>query len=80
MSLPRPRSVPLLLSEALLCKGALHPIPDCPFTRIDERYPSHEAYGSAVADAAEELVPDRLLLREDADEIVRQAESSSIGR
>ncbi|MEX2048435.1 MAG: alpha/beta hydrolase domain-containing protein [Gemmatimonadota bacterium] len=48
-----------------------------PRLSLEERYPTHEAYVSAVQRAAEELVSERLLLRADADDIVRQAEASS---
>ena len=40
----------------------------------------HDAYLSAVARAAAALVRDRLLLRRDAEAIVRLAERSTIGR
>jgi hypothetical protein len=51
-----------------------------PRLSLEERYPTHEAYVSAVRRAAEQLVTERLLLRADADEIVRQAEGSAVGR
>jgi hypothetical protein len=51
-----------------------------PRLSLEERYPSHYAYVSAVARAADELTRDRLLLKRDADEIVRSAENSTIGR
>jgi hypothetical protein len=51
-----------------------------PRLSLEERYPSHQAYASAVRQAAEELVHERLLLPRHADEIVREAEESSIGR
>ncbi|HCR04183.1 MAG TPA: hypothetical protein DIU18_03255 [Gemmatimonadetes bacterium] len=51
-----------------------------PRLSLEERYPSHDAYVSAVASAAEALTRDRLLLKRDADEIVRSAENSTIGR
>lgn len=51
-----------------------------PRPSIAERYPTHEAYVDAVRRAVEELVRERLLLRADADQIVRRAEASEIGR
>jgi hypothetical protein len=41
-----------------------------PRLSIEERYGTHEGYVSAVADAAERLVAQRLLLREDAERYV----------
>jgi hypothetical protein len=51
-----------------------------PRLSLEERYPTHEAYVSAVRRAAEELVRERFLLRADAEEIVRRAEASEVGR
>lgn len=51
-----------------------------PRLSLEERYPSHDAYVSAVARAADTLTRDRFLLKRDADEIVRSAENSTIGR
>ena len=51
-----------------------------PRLSIEERYSSHDAYVSAVAHAAEELVRDRLLLKSDAAAIVRLAQGSSVRR
>jgi hypothetical protein len=51
-----------------------------PRLSIEERYPTHEAYVSAVAQAADRLVQDRLLLQRDADAIVERAEESKIGK
>jgi hypothetical protein len=51
-----------------------------PRPSLEERYPTHEAYVSAVRQAADALVSERLLLRADADQIVRRAEASGIGR
>jgi hypothetical protein len=51
-----------------------------PRPSLEERYPDHQAYVSAVARATDELVRDRLLLEADAAEIIRQAEESPIGR
>ncbi len=50
-----------------------------PRLSIEERYPTHDAYVSAVAQAADRLVQERLLLQEDADEIVELAEASMVG-
>ena len=47
---------------------------------LEERYSSHDAYVSAVASAADELVRGRLLLKRDAEAIVRLAEGSSVRR
>jgi Alpha/beta hydrolase domain len=51
-----------------------------PRLSLEERYPTHEAYVNAVKAAADGLVRDRLLLEDDADEIIGQAANSSIGR
>jgi len=51
-----------------------------PRLSLEERYADHAAYVRAVREAAEGLVHERLLLREDADEIVRAAEASAIRR
>ena len=51
-----------------------------PRLSLEERYADHAAYVRAVTAAAEALVRDRLLLRADADEIIRQAEESSVRR
>ncbi len=51
-----------------------------PRLSLEERYPTHEAYVSKVKAAAEALVRDRLLLRDDADEIIERAQDSPIGR
>jgi hypothetical protein len=51
-----------------------------PRRSIEERYPDHAAYVAAVRTAAEGLVREGYLLREDADAMAAQAESSSIGR
>ena len=47
-----------------------------PRSSLEERYPEHQAYVRAVAEAADALVADRLLLRDDADEIVDLASGS----
>ena len=49
-----------------------------PRLSLEERYPNHKAYVSAVSDAADALVQDRLLLRRDADEIVELARDSGV--
>ena len=51
-----------------------------PRLSLEERYADHAAYVRAVASAADALVRDRLLLQADADDIVREAEESSIRR
>jgi hypothetical protein len=51
-----------------------------PRLSLEERYTDHAAYVRAVREAADALVRDRLLLREDADEIVREAEASGVRR
>jgi len=49
-----------------------------PRPSLEERYGSHEGYVAAVRKAARRLVEERYLLAEDADRIVRDAESSAI--
>ena len=49
-----------------------------PRLSIEERYPSHDAYVSAVAQAANQLVRERLLLQRDADAIVKLAVGSAV--
>ena len=51
-----------------------------PRLSIEERYPSHDAYVSAVAQAANRLVRERLLLQRDADAIVKLAAGSAVGK
>jgi hypothetical protein len=51
-----------------------------PRLSLEERYPTHDAYVGAVRRVADDLVRQRYLLRADADEIVRRAEASDIGR
>jgi hypothetical protein len=51
-----------------------------PRLSLEERYPTHEAYVTAVRRAADGLVRERLLLRADAEDIVRRAEASDVGR
>ena len=51
-----------------------------PRLSIEERYPTHDVYVSAVALAADRLVQDRLLLQQDADAIVERAEGSTVGK
>ncbi len=51
-----------------------------PRLSLRERYLTHDVYVSAIAKATEALARDRLLLRRDADEIVRSAADSMIGR
>jgi hypothetical protein len=47
---------------------------------IQERYPSHGAYVSAVAQAANNLRQQRLLLGEDVERIVEAAGESAVGK
>ncbi len=51
-----------------------------PRPSLEERYGSHERYVAKVRDAARQLVEQRFLLREDADNLVRQAELSGVLR
>jgi hypothetical protein len=51
-----------------------------PRLSLEERYADHAAYVRAVRQAADALVRDRLLLQADADDIVREAEASSVRR
>jgi len=51
-----------------------------PRLSIEERYRTHDAYVSAVSQAADRLVQDRLLLQRDAEAIVERAEGSTVGR
>jgi hypothetical protein len=50
-----------------------------PRLSIEERYASHDAYVAAVKAAAEKLVGQRFLLREDADKLIAQAVASGVG-
>lgn len=49
-----------------------------PRPSIEERYASHDAYVAAVKAAAEKLVSQRFLLREDADRLIAQAAASDV--
>ena len=51
-----------------------------PRLSLEERYGTHEAYVTKVRTAARRLVGQRFLLPEDADRLVREAESSDILR
>ena len=51
-----------------------------PRLSLEERYEDHDDYVRKVAQAADRLVQERLLLKRDADEIVELAEQSTIGR
>ena len=51
-----------------------------PRLSMEERYPTHDGYVSAVALAANRLVQERLLLQQDADAIVARAEGSTVGK
>jgi len=47
---------------------------------VEERYPTHGAYLSAVARAANDLHHQRLLLGEDVNRIVEAAAGTGVGR
>jgi hypothetical protein len=47
---------------------------------IEERYPTHDTYVSAVTTAATQLEQERLLLDQDAVAYIQAAEASSVGR
>lgn len=49
-----------------------------PRLSLEERYQNHAGYVRAVREAASELVASRLLLKEDADRLVHEAELSSV--
>jgi hypothetical protein len=51
-----------------------------PRPSLEERYGTHEGYVRKVREAAKRLVEERLLFQDDADRLVREAESSSILR
>ena len=51
-----------------------------PRLSIEERYPSKEVYVAAIKKAAEGLVAQRYLLRQDADRLMAQAEGEGIRR
>jgi len=51
-----------------------------PRLSLEERYRDHDTYVNAVAQAADALVHDRLLLQQDADAIVELAEGSKVGK
>lgn len=51
-----------------------------PRLSLEERYGNHATYARAVAAAVQDLVRERLLLRADAEEIIRQAEESRVLR
>ena len=51
-----------------------------PRLSIEERYPTHEAYESAVTRAADALLQERLLLPTDVAAYVARAQASPIGR
>ncbi len=51
-----------------------------PRPSLEERYPTHADYVAAVRGAASRLVSERLLLPEDADRYVKEAEAADIGR
>ena len=49
-----------------------------PRPSLEERYGSHDRYVTTVRTAAARLVRDRFLLREDADRLISQADSSDV--
>jgi hypothetical protein len=49
-----------------------------PRLSLEERYPTHEDYVAKVTAAAEDLVSQRLLLREDADSIIAAANAAAV--
>ena len=51
-----------------------------PRPSLEERYGSHAAYMAKVRAAAARLVEERLLLPDDADRLIREAESSNVLR
>jgi hypothetical protein len=51
-----------------------------PRPSLEERYRSHEEYVQTVGKAASTLVQERLLLQQDADAMIKQAEASNILR
>jgi len=51
-----------------------------PRLSIEERYPNHGAYVNAVAQAANNLHQQRLLLGEDVERIVEAAAESAVGK
>lgn len=50
-----------------------------PRLSLEERYPSHQDYVSKVSRAAHKLAERRLMLQEDVDRVVADAQASSIG-
>jgi hypothetical protein len=51
-----------------------------PRPSLEERYGTHDAYVQKVREAAKRLVSERFLIQDDADRLVREAESSSVLR
>ena len=51
-----------------------------PRLSLEERYGTHENYVSKVKDAAQRLLEQRFLIKEDADRLVREAEASDVLR
>jgi len=47
---------------------------------LEERYGTHDKYVAVVRKAAEKLVGERMLLKDDADRIIKQAEDSDVLR
>jgi hypothetical protein len=51
-----------------------------PRLSLEERYSTHEKYVGMVRAAAERMVRDRFLLREDADRLIAEADRSNVLR
>ena len=51
-----------------------------PRPSLEELYGSHDAYVAKVAEAAKKLQAERLMLPEDVDMVVREAEASDVLR
>ena len=51
-----------------------------PRLSLEERYPDHESYTTAVAQAARHLARERLLLDEDVERIIANATATALGR
>jgi hypothetical protein len=49
-----------------------------PRLSLEERYKDHDGYVRAVKTAADKLVAEGYLLREDADAMVKQAQDSTV--
>ena len=49
-----------------------------PRPSLAERYPTHDVYVTKVTNAANLLVNQRLLLKQDADQIINQANDAAV--